>query len=184
MLIPHSGICRKIRGPLRLIGMLLFFLVVVGCGYTIVQEKGVFQGEVVSLDVPVFKNNSFEPHVPGYFTDAFTRELVTSGLFDVNKEGSGNTLQGTIVTVYIVPTALSTQGIAVEKTVYANIALSLRKKDGTPVKSWVLSDAEAYRVEPINLEDFNKREALKRIAARIARRFSALLLTDIDRKAL
>jgi hypothetical protein len=184
MLIPLSGACKKSREPVRLLGILLLFLIAAGCGYTMVQEKGVFQGEVVSLDVPVFKNSSFEPHVPGYFTDAFTRELVTSGLFDVNKEGSVNTLQGTIVTVYMVPTALSSQGIAVEKTVYANIALSLTKKDGKPIKSWMLSDSEAYRVEPINLEDFNKREALKRIAARIARRFSALVLTDIDRKAL
>ena len=100
--------------------MLLLFLFVAGCGYTLVQEKGIFQGEVVSLDVPVFKNNSFEPHVPGYFTEAFTRELVTSGLFDVNKGDPANALQGTIATVRIVPTALSSQGIAVEKTVYVN----------------------------------------------------------------
>ncbi len=184
MLIPHASTRRKSSGPVRLSGMFLLCLVIAGCGYSMVQEKGVFQGEVISLDVPVFKNNSFEPHVPGYFTEAFTHELITSGLFDVNKEGSENTLLGTIMTVYMVPTALSSQGIAVEKTVYANIALSLRKKDGRPIKSWVLSDSEAYRVEPINVEDFNKREALKRIAARIARRFSALLLTDIDRKAL
>ena len=184
MLTRHSATCGEGSRCVRLIGALLLCLAIAGCGYTLVEEKGVFQGEVVSLDVPVFKNSSFEPHVPGYFTDAFTRELVISGLFDVNNQGSSNTLLGTIVTVYMVPTALSSQGIAVEKTVYANIALSLTKKDGRPVKSWVLSDSEAYRVEPINLEDFNKREALKRIAARIARRFSALLLTDIDRKAL
>jgi outer membrane lipopolysaccharide assembly protein LptE/RlpB len=163
--------------------MLLLFLLVAGCGYTLVQEKGVFQGQVVSVDVPVFKNNSLEPHVPGYFTEAFTRELVTSGLFDVNKGEATNALQGTIATVRIVPTALSTQGIAVEKTVTVTLTLALTKKDGKLIKSWALGDAEPYRVEPINLEDFNKREALKRIAARIARRFGALVLADLDRKA-
>jgi len=168
----------------RSLVMLLLFLLVAGCGYTLVQEKGVFQGEVVSLDVPVFKNNSLEPHVPGYFTEAFTRELVTSGLFDVNKGDAASALLGTIVTVRMVPTALSSQGIAVEKTVYANLTLALTKKDGKLIRNWSLADAEPYRVDDINLEDFNKREALKRIAARIARRFSALILTDIDRKAL
>jgi hypothetical protein len=168
----------------RSLVMLILFLLVAGCGYTLVQEKGVFQGEVVSLDVPVFKNNSFEPHVPGYFTEAFTRELVTSGLFDVNKGDSTSALLGTIVTVRMVPTALSSQGIAVQKTVYVNLTLVLTKKDGKLIKNWALADAEPYSAEPINLEDFNKREALKRIAARIARRFSALILTDIDRKAL
>ena len=171
-------------GCKRLWMVLLLFLFVGGCGYTLVQEKGIFQGDVVSLDVPVFKNNSFEPHLPGYFTEAFARELVTSGLFDVNTGVPANALQGTIATVRIVPTALSSQGIAVEKTVTVTLTLALTKKDGKLIKNWVLGDAEPYRVEPINLEDFNKREALKRIAARIARRFSALILTDIDRKAL
>ena len=159
------------------------FAVLVSCGYTIVQEKGIFQGEVVSVDVPVFKNRSLEPQVSQFFTEAFTRELVTSGLFDVNKPDAPNILQGSIASVRIVPTTLDKNGLAIEKTVYVTADFALSKKDGRAIKNWSLGDAEPYRVDDINLEDANKKEALKKIAARIARRFSVLVMADIDRKA-
>lgn len=162
--------------------MLLPLVTLCGCGYTIVQGTGIMGGEVVRLDVPVFKNKSFEPLVPEFFTEAFTRELVLSGLFEVNKGKSDSVLDGAIVNVRTVPTVLNKDGIATEKTVYVDLGLVLNKKDGTFIKSWGLGDAETYRCEPINFEDFNKREALKRVAARLARRYSALILTDIDKR--
>jgi hypothetical protein len=168
---------------LRLLALVFLFAVLLSCGYTIVREKGIFQGEVVSVDVPVFKNRSFEPQVSQFFTEAFTRELVTTGLFDVNRPDAPNTLQGSIASLRIVPTALDKNGLAIEKTVYVTATFALSKKDGGAIKNWSLGDAEAYRVDDINLEDANKKEALKKIASRIARRFSVLVIADTDRKA-
>lgn len=169
----------------KLASLLLLLFVLGSCGYTIVSgEKGLFQGEVVTLDVPVFKNQSFEPQISQFFTEEFTRELIVSGLFGVNKEGSSNTLQGTIVTTRIVPTAMSSQGLVIQKTIYVTLGLALSKKDGRLIKNWSMIDAEPYDVQDINLEDPNKKQALIRIAGRMSRRFSALILADIDRKAL
>jgi hypothetical protein len=169
---------------MRLLAVLLSFLFLVSCGYTMVREKGVFQGEVVALDVPVFKNQTFEPQVSQFFTEAFTKELVTSGLFDINKSGASSTLQGSIAVVRIVPTTLDKNGLAIEKTIFVTLNLGLSKKDGRSIRSWSFVDAEVYNVQDINLEDPNKREALIRIAGRMSRRFSAVILADIDRKAL
>jgi hypothetical protein len=169
----------------RLLASLFLFLILTSCGYTIVGGgTGIFQGEVVSIDVPVFKNRSLEPQVSEFFTQAFTRELVTTGLFDVNKPDASNILQGSIAAVGIVPTTLDRNGLAIEKMITITLGFALSKKDGRAIKSWSLADAEPYRVDDINLEDANKKEAMKRIAARIARRFSALVIADIDRKAL
>ncbi len=168
---------------LRLLVPVFLFAVLVSCGYTIVKEKGIFQGEVVSVDVPVFKNQSLEPQVSQFFTESFTRELVTTGLFDVNRPDAPNILQGSIASVRIIPTALDKNGLAIEKTVYVTAGFALSKKDGRAIKNWSLGDAEPYRVDDVNLEDANKKEALKKIAARIARRFSVLVIADIDRKA-
>ena len=174
------------KGPahLRLLASFLLFVTLASCGYTIVQEKGIFRGEVVSLDVPVFKNQSLEPQVSQFFTEAFTRELVTSGLFDINRPDASNSLQGTIATVRIVPSSLDKNGLAIEKTIFVNLTLGLSKRDGRFIKNWGLGDAEPYRVDDINLEDANKREAMKKIAGRMARRFAAWILADIDRKTL
>ncbi len=173
---------RRRQLPVRPFLVLFLPLLIAACGYSMVEQKGIYKGEVVSLDVPMFKNMSLEPHVPLYFTEAFSRELVYSGIFDVNTGSATSVLQGTITTVRSIPTALSTQGVAVQKTVYVDVNLVLMRKDGKVIKNWVLGDAEVYDAEPINLEDFNRREAMKRIAARIARRFSALVLADVDRK--
>jgi hypothetical protein len=167
---------------LRLLTLVFLFAFLASCGYTVIREKGIFRGEVVSVDVPVFNNRSMEPQVSQFFTEAFTRELVTTGLFDVNRPGASDNLQGTIAVVRTVPTTLSSNGLAVEKMVYVTLNLALSRKDGRAIKSWSLLDAEPYSVIDINLEDPNKKEALKRIAARIARRFSALIIADIDRK--
>jgi outer membrane lipopolysaccharide assembly protein LptE/RlpB len=146
-----------------------------GCGYELVRDKGVFGGEVVALNVPIFKNRSYEPQVPGFFTDAFSRELAGSGLFDLNRPTADATLQGTINTVFSAPSSLSSQGLALEKVVSMSVSLVLFRQ-GNPTKSWAFADSEPYRVDDINLEDVNKRQAMQRIAARISRRFMAQLM--------
>ena len=169
----------------RLFASLFLFLSLLSCGYTIVGSgQGIFQGEVVSLDVPVFKNRSLEPEVSQFFTQVFTRELVTTGLFDLNKPDASSILQGSITAVTIIPATLNANGLAIQKIVYVTLGLALSKKDGRSIKNWSLVDAEVYDVGDINLEDPNKKEALKRIAARMSRRFGALVIADIDRKAL
>jgi len=169
---------------MRLLAVTFAFLVLSSCGYTMVREKGVFRGEVVALDVPVFKNQTFEPQVSQFFTEAFTKELVTSGLFDINRSQASSTLLGSIAVVRIVPTTLNKDGLAIEKTIFVTLNLALSKKDGRLIKNWSFVDAETYNVQDVNLEDPNKREAMIRIAARMSRRFSAFILADVDRKAL
>ncbi len=170
---------------LKFVALLFLCGALASCGYSIVRgEKGIYQGEVVSIDVPVFKNQSFESQIPQFFTEAFTREMIVSGIFEVNKEGSSSILQGTIMTTRIIPTAMNSNGLTIQKTIYVTIGLALSSKDGRLVKNWSLIDAETYDVQDINLEEPNKRQALIRVAGRMSRRFSALILADIDRKAL
>lgn len=152
-------------------------LVLHGCGYSLVTEKGIFGGEITTVSVPVFRNMTLEPHVPLFFTDSFHRELTASGLFDVNRPSADASLQGTIKKVRIDPSSLSVQGLAVEKSMTIEIALVLSKQ-GNVIKTWTFGDSEAYRVDNINQEDFNKREAFRRIANRMARRFHSLALAD------
>jgi hypothetical protein len=154
--------------------LLVCFALLSGCGYELVREKGIYGGEIKSLNVPVFKNKSFEPQVPGFFTQAFSMELAASGLFQIGTSGADATLQGTIINVTTGPGALSAAGQSVQKTVAASISLTLTKQDKV-VKTWAFTDSEVYDASSINLEDFNRRAALQRIAARIARRFHSQL---------
>jgi outer membrane lipopolysaccharide assembly protein LptE/RlpB len=162
---------------IRHLVLLLSFLLLFSCGYELVKSRGISGGEVVSLSLPVFKNRSLEPQIPEFFTEAFSHELAAGGLVDINRADADAVLQGTINSVVTLTSALSTSGLAVEKVVTVATGLTLTQRSGT-VKNWAFSDAEAYAVNNINLEEFNRKAALQRIAARIARRFHSLLVAN------
>jgi outer membrane lipopolysaccharide assembly protein LptE/RlpB len=155
--------------------LLAWFALLSGCGYELVREKGIYGGKITSIDIPVFANKTFEPQAPAFFTEAFSMELAGSGLLQINTAGADATLQGTITSVATGPGALSAVGQTVQKTVTAIIGLTLTKEDKV-IKTWTLGDSEVYDASSVNLEDYNRRAALQRIAARIARRFHNQLL--------
>jgi hypothetical protein len=148
------------------------------CGYEVVRDKGIYGGDIASLSVPMFKNKSYEPHVPGFVTDAFTKELVNTGLFQINRPDSDAYVEGTVRRVRAIPYTVNKEGTVIEKRVDVYLDLALYRKDGTLLKRWSLTDFETYRAEVINYEEFNKQEALKKVSERLARRFSAALLMD------
>jgi hypothetical protein len=147
-----------------------------GCGYELVKEKGIYGGEVSSVYLPVFKNNSFEPLASGVFTQAFSMEMLGSGLFQLNRADADATLQGSIMVVATSPGPIGGTGQTVQKIVSASISLVLTKQ-GKRLKSWSFSDSEVYDASTINIEEPGRRAALQRIAARIARRFHAQALS-------
>ncbi len=148
------------------------------CGYQLVNEKGIYGGQISSVYVPIFKNKTFEPHASLYVTDAFTKELVSTGLFKVNKEESDGYIEGTIQRILITPSTMSGAGVVVEKNIRVDIDLSLFRGNGAFVKKWSLYETEIYRTDDINSEDYNKRDALTRLSERMARKFSSILLMD------
>jgi hypothetical protein len=162
----------------KILMMMPLLLLLCSCGYQLVREKGIYGGDISSLYVSIFKNSTYEPHIAQYVTDAFTKELISTGLFTVNKESSDGYLQGTIVKITTKPYTLSITGITIEKTVALDVDIALYRKNGVFIKRWPLSDSETYRVDNVNFEEYNKEDAIKRLTARMARRFSAVLFVD------
>lgn len=163
---------------LALFSLVALALSLTDCGYHLVREEGIRGGDVKVVDIPMFKNRTFEPHTPAIFTEALTRELVSSGFFQINQPNPDSTLQGIISRIGILPSSLSTAGLVVEKTATVDVELILTKSTGQVLKRWTLSESEAFRADDVNLQDFTKREAFRRIANRMARRFSALVLAE------
>jgi outer membrane lipopolysaccharide assembly protein LptE/RlpB len=149
-----------------------------GCGYQMVTGKGIYGGEISSLYVPVFKNKSYEPHASMYVTDAFTRELMDTGLFTMNKEGSDAYLEGLIKAIRKYPYTVNQAGFVSEKRVDIYVELTLYRNNGVMIRKWNLKDYETYRVDNLNYEESYLQEALGKVSGRLARRFSAALLME------
>jgi len=59
-----------------------------------------------------------------------------------------------------------------------NVDLALFKNNGLLIKRWTMTEMEVFRTDDINAEDYNKRDALSRVSARMARKFTSILLLD------
>lgn len=162
----------------QIVMSLLLLIILSGCGYELVKDKGIFSGEITTVAVPIFKNPTYEPHVSMYVTEAFTRELMGTGVFKLDRKGTDGYIEGTIKDIRILPNTLGKTGIVVEKKVYVDVELALYRSNGTFIRRWVLSDNEVYRADIPNLEEYNKRTAYGRISDRMARRFSAAILVN------
>jgi hypothetical protein len=158
--------------------IILVLLICSSCGYQLVSEKGIYGGEISSVYVPIFKNKTYEPHASLYVTNAFTKELVSMGLFRVNKDDSDGYLEGTIRTIVILPSTMSGAGIVVEKVIRVDVDLSLFRKNGAFIKRWSLFETEIFRTDDVNAEDYNKRAAVTRLSERMARKFASVMLME------
>jgi hypothetical protein len=163
---------------LRACLVILALFISSSCGYQLISEKGIYGGEISSVYVPIFKNKTFEPHASLYVTDAFTKELLSIGLFQVNKDDSDGYIEGTIRSVLITPSTMSGVGLVVEKSIRVDVDLSLFKGNGAFIKRWSLFETEIYRTDDVNSEDYNKRDALTRLSERMARKFTSVMLMD------
>ncbi|HBA55097.1 LPS assembly lipoprotein LptE [Syntrophorhabdus aromaticivorans] len=159
---------------------LVFLLVgtLCACGYELVREKGIFSGDIALLSVPIFKNITYEPHASLYVTNAFSRELLATGLFKMGREGTDGYLEGTIREIRTMHNTLNVKGLVIEKKLALTLDLVLFGKDGRTIKRWTMADEEAYRTDAIDSADYNKRYALQKVSARMARRFCATILVD------
>jgi hypothetical protein len=158
--------------------LILSFHMFCSCGYQMVKEHGIFGGDITSLTISVFKNRTFEPHASSFVTDAFTRELISTGLLKVNRNDSDSYLEGVVQKIKIVPFSMDKDGVVVEKNISLDVELSLFRKNGAFVKRWTLSESVTYRVDNMDFEDYNKRDALRRVSGRMARKFTSIILID------
>jgi hypothetical protein len=149
-----------------------------GCGYELVRDKGIFGGEITTVSLPIFKNPTYEPHVSKYVSQAFTKELMGTGVFKLDKAGTDGYIEGTIKDIRTIPNTLSKTGIVTEKKVFMDVELVLYRKNGTFIRRWTFSDNEVYRADVPNIEEYNKRTAYEKISERMARRFSAAILVN------
>ena len=126
------------------------------------------------MAVPLFQNRSYTPRAEDFFTQAFRERLQFLPCYRLTGEDrSGAVLRGTVQSVESYPVAVDSQFLALEYGLRVVVSLSLESRpDGR-----VLWQAERVEDEvrfyassdPLLFQD-NRREALKRLAWRLADR--------------
>lgn len=147
------------------------------CGYQLIGGKGIYGGEISSIYISIFNNLTFESSIAQPVTDSFSKELLMTGLFTINKENADAYIKGDIKNITTSPNALATDGTVIEKVVSVELILTLYQRNGKLIKQFGLSDYEYYSIQNMAEESY-RREAIRRMSARMARRFSAQLLLE------
>ncbi len=154
----------------RIISLFLVFFF--GCGYHFVG-KGKLPGEIGSIAIAPFKNQTDEPHLGKIMEEAFRAELISRRGIKVVEEGSAEAiLKGKITSLRFASLAYDAEGRAREYRVSVFLDFQLVRKKDQKVLWEVrrLTERKEFQVRgDIALDEGRKEEALREIARDLAR---------------
>ena len=145
-----------------------------GCGYSLVRY-GAGLGDAHRLAIRGITNDSFEPGVEVLVSDALAREFAQRGALRLveDPDVADLVIAGSVKSVVIRPRSFSSILFALEYEVRMQLALTIKRRDGSevPIDANALVEAERYLASSdLEVTRTNRQEALRRLAGLLAER--------------
>jgi len=156
-----------------LFGFVIFFVFSNGCGgYHFASDYNNLPGEITSISIPFFQNETYEANIESYFTRALITEFIKNKKITVLSDGADATLSGIVKDFRATTIAYSSQDKVLEYRAHITLDLTL-KNNHTGETIWrkpSLNSEEEYRVssEDIALTEATKKVAFQKIANELA----------------
>lgn len=156
-----------------LVACIILSVFINGCGgYHFASEYNSLPGEINSISIPFFKNETFEANIEAYFTHALINEFIKNQKFTISSHGADATLYGIVKNFHADTIAYSAQDKVLEYRAYVTLDLTL-KNNQTGETIWrkpSLTHDEEYKVssEDIALTEATKKVAFQKIANELA----------------
>jgi hypothetical protein len=160
-----------------IVGMLfifiLFFVFSNGCGgYHFASEYNNLPGEITSISIPFFQNETYEANIESYFTRALINEFIKNKKFTIISHGADATFYGIVKDFRTTTIAYSEQDKVLEYRAYVTLDLTLKNTNTSEIiwRKPSLTSDEEYKVssEDIALTEANKKVAFQKIANELA----------------
>lgn len=161
----------NLTGRLRFFfGVIALFAVlfaVVDCGYHRIQKGTNLPGDIRSISIPVFRNDTYEAGIEVLLTDALKTQFIRSGFVVVTDTDKADAVVvGTIRSFSNSPIGFSDSQFAVEYRASVKMRIKIVAKNGNVL--WEDNNAsrtDEYRVsENIFQSEAEKKKAIERIA--------------------
>jgi hypothetical protein len=171
---------RALAGVLALAALGGLTAATAGCaGYHVAGRQGTL-GSVHRVAVEPLQNESYEPGVDVLVTDALVRELARRRDVEVVRDPARAdlVLEGAVLPLSTRSRSFSSVELALEYEVELDVSLKARRSDGTTFDfdPTMLRDWELYLASAdIEAERKNREEAIRRLAALLARRVNDAL---------
>jgi hypothetical protein len=160
-----------------IVGMLFIFIIFFvfsnGCGgYHFASEYNNLPGEITSVSIPFFQNETYEANIESYFTRALINEFIKNKKFTILSHGADATLYGIVKDFRTTTIAYSEQDKVLEYRAYVTLDLTLKNTNTSEIiwRKPSLTSDEDYKVssEDIALTEANKKVAFQKIANELA----------------
>lgn len=160
--------------------LLVFCILLSSCGYHIAGKGGKFPGDVKTVSIPFFKNETQRPDVESVITSAVTDEFVASGVVRVVSDGEA-VLNGTIKDYKLTPLSFNRNDLLQEYRLAIRLEISLVSKSDSRIlwQDKNFTDYEDFRVtSDVAATKSAEWEALKKMAKDSARLIKERMLED------
>jgi outer membrane lipopolysaccharide assembly protein LptE/RlpB len=151
-----------------------------GCGYHFLGKGKGTLGEVKTIAIPYFVNKTFEPGIDRIFTDALVNEFVESREFTLTSEDKADVvMKGVLKSFEDQPISFNRNDRALEYRATVTLEFSVEERATGKVlwRDRNITYNEEYRVNPdIAVTEFNKDQAIERLAGELAERIHDNLL--------
>ncbi len=164
-----------------LIGMVVFALTIPGCGYHIAGRlEGRLPGDIVSLSIPFFRNETRRPDVEKVITSAFVEEFANN--VEIVDKGGEAVMEGVIKSYRLVPVSYSRSDVIQEYRLKISMSIRLvRSEDGKVLwEDRNITDYDDFQVNTADVTATKEAEwkALKKMARDTARLVKERMLED------
>lgn len=168
------AIIRSVKG---LAAALALSLVTAGCGYHVAGKGGRLPGDVTTISIPVFVNETPKPDIEGILTTAFVKEFTATARV-VNKAAAE--LKGHIKVYSLVPVSFTESDVNQEYRLTVVLSLVLRLDGEVLWDDADVTDYEDFVVNPADVAATRGAEeaALRKIARDTARLVKERIMED------
>jgi hypothetical protein len=154
------------------------------CGYEVVRYRQAL-GDVHRVSIRAFENDSFDPAVDDWMTEALQREFLRRGAVKLvdDPRSADLVITGTVRNVDTVSRSFSSIEFALEYEVRMFLELSVTRPDGTQVliDPRALAESELYLASAdVETARTNREEALRRLSTALAGRIHDALYERIS----
>ena len=152
---------------------ILFFVFNNGCGgYHFASDYNNLPGEITSISIPFFQNETYEANIESYFTRALINQFIKNKKFTILAQGADATLSGIVKDFRTNTISYSSQDKVLEYRAHITLDLTLinNHTNETIWRKPSLTSDEEYKVssDDIALTEATKKVAFQKIANELA----------------
>jgi len=150
----------------------LLFFGMSGCGgYRFASEYDNLPGEIESISIPFFKNETFESNIEAVFTNALINEFIKNKRFAIVPNGGDATMVGVVREFNLASIAYSSEDRTLQYRAFVSLELTLTNNTTGEV-IWrnprLIHDEEYDVTSDIAFTDASEEDAIQRIAVELA----------------